>query len=200
MFTGCIKAMGKLVHRDIAEDHGNLVVVSDLAGTMKKGESIAVNGACLTVEEVNQSSEKIVFYTLQETLKRTSLGSLEIGTSLNIEQALSMGDRLDGHLLTGHVDYKCSVVSVDKMGKDTILGIQLPSEYRSFVIEKGSIAIDGISLTIVEVKREFFIVHIIPYTMAHTNLKNIEKDTQVNIETDIIGKYLLKSRTAKALL
>ena len=194
MFTGCIRNSGELLAQKVIGAQRKITIRTDLAGSVAIGESVAVNGACLTVEKVNCQENTLDFHILSETLEKTNLGSISIETLVNLEQALSLGDRLDGHLITGHVDCVSNVIAKDIKREDVVIELQLPEKYKPLLIEKGSIAIDGVSLTIASLNEESFSVHLIPYTLENTNLATLEKGHCVNLETDIIGKYVGRSK------
>ncbi|HCE43759.1 MAG TPA: riboflavin synthase [Lentisphaeria bacterium] len=191
MFTGIVQTVAKIADRKLAGKAGKLVIELDSPlRNPVRGESIAVNGACLTLEE--SSGNSIVFHVLEETLKKTNLGSLPKKSKVNIERALSVGDSLGGHMVSGHIDTTCPVKSLRKKGGDWVLSIEFPEELAPYFVEKGSVAIDGVSLTVVEAGKDYFSVHLIPTTMGMTSLPERKPGDLVNIETDIIGKYILR--------
>ena len=193
MFTGCIKFTGTLYSRTLSGASGSLRVSSALAKEVTVGDSVAVNGACLTVEKRNPENNLIDFHTLATTLDKTNLGLVKIGTEINLEQALSLGDRLDGHLVTGHVDCIAPIRDISRVTDDFMIEIHLPEKFKPCIVEHGSIAVDGISLTIASLQESLFTVHIIPYTLENTNLKDAKIHQMVNLEMDIIGKYVVRS-------
>jgi riboflavin synthase len=199
MFTGIIQAVANIADRKLSGKAGKLVIEleSPLAKPVK-GESVAVNGACLTLE--NSSGKLLTFHVLQETFSKTNLGSLSIGANVNIERAMSLGDKLGGHLVTGHIDAACPVKKLDKKGDDWVLSVIYPGELSPFFVEKGSVAVDGVSLTLVEVKKDYFTVHLIPSTMETTALSGRKAGELVNIETDLIGKYVLNHLRASGTM
>jgi riboflavin synthase len=189
MFTGLIEDKGKVVSLTQSGENWKLIVETALpVADIKIGDSIAINGACLTVEEM--SGQLLTFHTLYETLDRTSLGSVTAGSPVNMERALRFGDRLDGHIVSGHIDTTVELLSVKQTATDIIVKLQLPKGYELQLIEKGSIAIDGISLTIAKLTDSYFTVHLIPVTWEHTNLSEKRTGDKINIETDVIGKYI----------
>jgi riboflavin synthase len=190
MFTGIIQTVANIADRKLSGKAGKLVVElkTPLANPVK-GESIAVNGACLTLE--SSSGNLLTFHVLQETFSKTNLGSLPTGSEVNIERAMSLGDRLGGHLVTGHIDAACTVKKLEKKGDDWVISVNYPKELGAFLVEKGSVAVDGVSLTLVDVKKDYFTVHLIPSTMDMTSLSGRKAGDLVNIETDLIGKYVL---------
>ena len=199
MFTGLIEDVGTLVSRQTFGDSGKLQVSTHLPlDEVRVGDSVAVNGACLTVETVLPASGCLVFHTLGETLRRTSLGDLAVGRALNLERALCLGDRLGGHLVSGHVDTTTEVREIVTRAADIVLTIALPEELRALVIPKGSIAIDGISLTIARLEATTLSVHIIPHTWEHTNLRTATRGGVVNLEADMLGKYVLRQHEVAA--
>ncbi|MFA6103208.1 MAG: riboflavin synthase [Victivallaceae bacterium] len=192
MFTGLIESTGKIKSRTVSGNAGKLVVKADKTlPELKFGESIAVNGVCLTLEQ-KLADGSLEFHTLEETLNRTNLGQTAVGGSVNLERALKLGDRIGGHMVSGHVDAVAPVISLKKTGSDYELRISLPEQLRPFLVEKGSIAIDGISLTLVDVTENAFSVHLIPVTLEETALKFRKNGDLVNLEVDMIGRYVQK--------
>ncbi len=190
MFTGIIEDIGELVS---LERNGRAAKVTVRAGLplneIELGESIAVNGACLTVEKV--SAGTISFHALAETLSRTNLGGLRSGAKVNLERAMKLGGRLGGHIVTGHVDFCAKVVSAGQNGDDFELRIAFPPEQRDYFAPKGSVAVNGVSLTIASLTDDSFTVCLIPVTRSATNLNALTAGSLVNIETDILGKYVV---------
>lgn len=185
MFTGLIQKRGRLRKR---EQLALEIEVDDVWNDLTFGESIAINGTCLTLER--QHGNVLVFHTLAETLKRTNLGLLPPGSLVNMERALRMGSPLDGHLVTGHVDAAAPVRRwVERPGGDMELTVELPENLQSLVAEKGSIAIDGVSLTVVAVRDKEFTVELIPVTREHTALVERAVGTPVNLEADLMARY-----------
>lgn len=189
MFTGLIQNTGILLSRSLAGGAGHLTVRTKDAITLPvPGESIAVNGACLTLEKATGC--ELVFFVMEESFSRTNLGSLPVGSQVNLERALRVGDRLGGHFVSGHVDAAAKVISLERTGADMELRVALPEELAPFLVEKGSIAIDGVSLTLVAVSDTDFAVRIIPTTWNDTALPSRAPGTEVNLETDMLGKYV----------
>ena len=190
MFTGIIEETGTVRSITSRSAGTALCVNADkvLEGTVV-GDSIAVNGACLTVESA--ASGVIHFHTLAETLSRTNLGLASKGAPLNLERALCVGCRLGGHFVTGHVDFCADVLSAGRNGDDFELVITIPEGQQSYFVEKGSVAVNGVSLTIANVKNDRFKVCLIPLTRAKTNLDSLKPGAKVNVETDILGKYVV---------
>ena len=194
MFTGLIEGTGRIVERSGAR----LAVRADFAFEAKRGDSISVNGCCLTlVRDVSDGT--LEFFTLGETLGRTSLGALPVGAKVNLERALSVGSRLDGHLVQGHVDAALKVLSLARTATgDTEMRIELPPEFAALVVEKGSVAVDGVSLTVAKLDASGFTVCLIPETLARTALSERRAGSLVNIEFDILGKYVRRQLECRA--
>ena len=192
MFTGLIESIGEIKARTVSGGAGKLTVRPEKAlAELKFGESIAVNGVCLTLER-ELAGGALEFHTLEETLNKTNLGGIPVGGTVNLERALKLGDRIGGHMVSGHVDTTAAMISLKKTGSDYELRVSLPEALRPFLVEKGSIAIDGVSLTLVDVADDSFSVHLIPVTLNETALKFRKKGDPVNLETDLIGKYVQK--------
>ncbi len=160
-----------------------------LAAECREGESIAVNGCCLTLAEP-PADGRLSFDLLEETLRRTNLGRLETGSPVNLERALPANGRLGGHFVQGHVDCVVAIRAWEPVGLDYRLDIELPREFARYVVEKGSIAVDGISLTVAELKEESFTIWIIPHTRKMTNLGDTSAGRLVNLEFDLLAKYV----------
>lgn len=157
---------------------------------LKIGQSVALNGVCLTVTGISKS--KCDFEMIEETTKKTDLGNLKVGSVVNVERSLKVGDRMEGHFVLGHVDGVGTIKKIEKKPKEIKVWFSIPKHLSRFVVQKGSIAIDGISLTVVDVKKNLFSVCLIPHTVSITNFQKKKVGDKVNIETDILGKYLLK--------
>ena len=190
MFTGIIEDKGEFVSLERKGRTAKVTVKSDLPlAEIELGESIAVNGACLTVEGI--VSGAIRFHALAETLSRTNLGGLRSGDCVNLERAMKLGGRLGGHIVTGHVDFCAKVLSAGRNGDDYELKIGFPPEQRDYLVKKGSVAVNGVSLTIASLADDSFTVCLIPVTRDATNLSSLSAGSPVNIETDILGKYVV---------
>jgi riboflavin synthase len=183
MFTGLVQAKGKVA----AIDHGHLRVDADPQLELREGDSIAVSGVCLTATEVNGAS--FAADVVSETLRRSSLGSLVEGDRVNLELPLRASDRLGGHIVQGHVD---AVGTVESLGDDGVLRITAPPDLLRYVVEKGSIALDGVSLTVAEVDDDGFAVALVPETLERTTLGGLEPGSAVNVEVDVLAKYVEK--------
>ncbi|HXV48588.1 MAG TPA: riboflavin synthase [Candidatus Binatia bacterium] len=189
MFTGLIEDVGRVGALTRKKGSAILTVETKLAArTMALGASVAVNGACLTV--VKKLKGAFTVDVSPETLARTNLAQLERGNLVNLEQSMRLQERLGGHLVTGHVDGVATVESIRKQGEFTIFDFRLPVRLGAFLVAKGSVAVDGISLTVNDCRRDGFSVAIIPFTLRHTNLQARSLGDKVNIETDLIGKYV----------
>ncbi|WEV58194.1 riboflavin synthase [Ligilactobacillus acidipiscis] len=190
MFTGIIKNVGTVKKYIQKKQHAQIKIKSRLAqADFPFGASIAVNGTCLTVTAWENDS--FVVDAMPETIQRTNLHLLEPGKQVNLEPALQIGERFDGHLVLGHVDTTAKLVAKDQIENSVALTFQIAPEFVPYIVEKGSVAIDGISLTVARVTGQIFTVDLIPYTLSHTNLNAYELDSQVNLETDILGKYIV---------
>ncbi|MFA6050327.1 MAG: riboflavin synthase [Candidatus Paceibacterota bacterium] len=193
MFTGIIKATSKV--KKTFENKGILDVSIEApkGWKAKLGESIALNGVCSTVSR--KTAKEISFEYMPETLDKTNVGELSVGDVVNLETSLRLGDSLDGHFVTGHIDAVGKIVKIKKEGKSKVFSVSIPKELRKYIAYKGSVTIDGIALTISKKTAQGFEVSLIPYTLAHTNLDSRKEDDTVNIECDIIAKYLDAKRT-----
>lgn len=192
MFTGLIEDVGTLVARERGGESAKFAIATNLPiAEFAIGESVAVNGACLTVESKAESG-LLHFHTLAETLSRTNLGDIPLNSAVNLERAMRLDGRLGGHLVSGHVDAVARVVSVAMQRGDFVLTVSLPENLAPLAIPKGSIAVNGVSLTIASLAKDRFTVHIIPHTWGATNLKDLTSGGAVNLEADLIGKYVLR--------
>jgi riboflavin synthase len=189
MFTGLIEEVGSVLWIRATERGTQLQLAAKrIAEDIHKGDSISVNGCCLTV--TSHRGEQITFDLLDETLDRTNLRTLRRDSFVNLERALSANDRLGGHFVQGHIDCAARVLAFEANGADHRLEVELPSDFAHYVAYKGSVAINGISLTVAELLPQSFAVWVIPHTKRHTNLNAIEVGDQVNIEFDLLAKYV----------
>ena len=188
MFTGLVQGVGRIV----ARSNGKLVIRPEFTvDDPVYGESIAVNGCCLTLEAANNG--ELIFHTLEESLRRTNLGILPVNSKVNLERALRLGDRLGGHIVQGHVDIAAKVIDCSPGADgDFKLAIALDRKFANLVVEKGGIAVDGVSLTVVEAATDYFAVRLIPVTLHDTALSGRTAGTQVNLEFDVVGRYILR--------
>ncbi len=188
MFTGIITHTAKL--HSAKQGVFGVVADSSFVSKTKIGDSISVNGVCLTVEK--KEKDKLLFSVVLETLKRTNLGALKIGNTLNLEQSVTMQTFLSGHLVQGHIDGVGKVKEIKKLGNSREVEIEAQANILNFLVEKGSVALNGISLTIARLKKKSFVVSVIPHTWEVTNLKDVKSGDNINIEIDIIAKYIKK--------
>ena len=190
MFTGIIEAFGQVTLLEKEGKNLHLTLKSPLAKELKIDQSLAHNGVCLTVVEYNLESYTVT--AIEETLQKTNLGLLKIGALVNLERAMKLGDRLDGHLVQGHVDLTAKCISQKRLEGSWLFRFSYDNKSPHITIEKGSITVNGVSLTVVDSNENEFSVAIIPYTFEHTNFKSLEEGDLVNLEFDMIGKYLTK--------
>lgn len=191
MFTGLVEELGKVKTLELLKDSARLTVEADkVLIDAQIGDSIAVNGVCLTVTEMHQKYFSVDI--MHETLAKTNLHELKNFSKVNLERALQLSTRLGGHMVSGHVDGIGTISSIDNIGIAKVYKISALPSVTSFLIPKGSIAVDGISLTIVDVEKDYFTISLIPHTSAHTTLGFKTIGSTVNLETDIIGKYVAK--------
>ena len=189
MFTGIIERAGEVATIETSAAGARLVVeAGPLAGEARLGDSVAVNGTCLTVVQIQ--GERLGFDAVNETLRRTNLGSLAPGDRVNLERPLRAGGRLDGHIVQGHVDGVAVLASITPEGDSRRLRFSAPAALFRYIVEKGSIAVDGISLTVAAVGPDWFEVVIIPHTWEVTNLSRLKVAGAVNLEVDILAKYV----------
>lgn len=195
MFTGIVEAMGTI--RDVVTNGSNRTfwVESPLSSEFKIDQSVSHSGVCLTVEEISGNMHRVT--AIAETLEKTNLGKWNTGSVVNIERCLPINGRLDGHFVQGHVDATGTCISkTDKQGSWEFV-ITFPEKFAPLVIEKGSISLNGISLTIFDVKKDRFTIAIIPYTYTHTDIQSVEPGSTINLEFDLIGKYILRKLTVE---
>lgn len=189
MFTGIVVGLGQVYARDKQGSETRLTIRPGFVwDAYVHGESIAVNGVCLTVETFGP--DWFTAYASAETMQVTNLGALNLGSQVNLERALAMGDRLGGHLVSGHVDCLAQVVAINQAGQSKVFRLQFPQDFALQVIPKGSVALDGISLTINDCGPDYLEVNIIPATQKQTTIATWVVGTMVNMETDMIGKYV----------
>jgi riboflavin synthase len=196
MFTGLIADLGTVRDVERGAEGATFAIATALAGELNSGDSIAVNGVCLTATAVTGggfSAEAI-----QETLRRSSLGALEPGQTVNLELALRAGDRLGGHVVQGHVDGTGTVTAVTPEGFSQVLEIEPGPELMRYLVEKGSVALNGVSLTVSALREDSFTVSLIPETLTRTNLGSVAEGARVNIEVDILAKHVERLIGARA--
>jgi riboflavin synthase len=188
MFTGLVEALGTVVSLEEKGEQARLCIAIPFSCELSLGDSVAVNGCCLTV--AGMAGDQVHFDVLAQTLRVTSLGKLAAGSVVNLERALRVGDRLGGHFVQGHVDGTGVILSLEENGQDHVVEVSLPAEIHRLCVGKGSIAIDGISLTIAELKGASAVFWITPHTFSHTNLRNAKAGDTVNLEADMLAKHV----------
>jgi len=190
MFTGIIETLAKVVHLEKEGTNLHLTLESDLTSELKIDQSLAHNGVCLTVVKIDSS--KYMVTAIEETLLKSAIGDLEVGSVVNLERAMQLGARLDGHIVQGHVDTTATCTEIVNKDGSWIFSFEYLSNPEHITIEKGSITVDGTSLTVVDSKDNSFSVAIIPFTYEHTRFNSYKVGTRVNLEFDLIGKYIAK--------
>jgi riboflavin synthase len=190
MFTGIIETLGKLERRENENANVHFTFSSSISGELKMDQSVAHNGVCLTVVKADKSTHTVT--AIRETLQRTNLGDLKTGEAVNLERCMLANGRFDGHIVQGHVDTTAVCTAVHDNGGSFEFVFEYDVNEKNITVEKGSITVNGVSLTVVQSGKNYFSVHIIPYTLEHTNFKNIGKHSRVNLEFDIVGKYIAK--------
>lgn len=195
MFTGIIEATGTIKKITTSGSNATFWIESVISHELKTDQSVSHNGVCLTVESVSGQVHAVT--AIEETLKKTNLGTLQEGDILNLERCMIMNGRLDGHIVQGHVDGTAECINVVPKNGSWEYEFRFDEKFAPLVIEKGSVCINGISLTVFEVARNSFKVAVIPYTYDHTNIRHIGKNDTVNIEFDVIGKYILRMQELK---
>lgn len=188
MFTGIIETLGEIKNISIEQANRVFYIESSIASQLKIDESISHNGICLTIEEIINTIYRVT--AIDETLQKTNAGNWKKGDLINLERSLKINDRLNGHIVQGHVDGTSICITKKARDGSTEFTFQFDEKFSQLVIEKGSICLNGVSLTAFNVGRTDFTVAIIPYTYSHTNFKNLKEGDIVNIEFDIIGKYM----------
>ena len=193
MFTGIIESIGKV--KKIEKDGKNyhFTFQSDISKNLKIDQSVAHNGVCLTVTSQNNMEHQVT--AIYETIQKTNMNSLKIGSLVNLERCLKIGDRLDGHMVQGHVDDTVVCTKINEEDGSWRIGFEGENLNEKLIVDKGSICINGISLTVAKINKNFVEVAIIPYTFENTNFKQLKINDMVNIEYDILGKYILKNIT-----
>ncbi len=190
MFTGIIETLGIIKDLKKENDNLNLTVSSSLTPELKIDQSVAHNGVCLTVVAI--ANDEFTVTAIKETIEKTNLGEWNVGDLINIERAMKLGDRLDGHIVQGHVDQTGVCTSIEEANGSWYFTFEYDKNYSNITIEKGSITVNGVSLTVVNSKENEFSVAIIPYTYENTNFKNFKIGTKINLEFDVVGKYVAR--------
>lgn len=188
MFTGIIETLGVVKDLRKEEDNLHITVSSSITNELKIDQSVSHNGICLTVVAISEDQYTVT--AIKESIDKTNISDWKIGDSLNLERAMKLGDRLDGHIVQGHVDQIGICKSITETGGSWSYTFEYDTALSNITIEKGSITVNGVSLTVVNSKKNEFSVAIIPYTHEHTNFKNFEIGTKINLEFDVIGKYV----------
>ena len=195
MFTGIIESLGEIEKIVKEKDNLHLTVSSVFTDELKIDQSVAHNGVCLTVVAIEDA--KYTVTAIKETILKTAIGNLKIGDSVNLERGMKLGDRLDGHIVQGHVDETGTCVSIIEDNGSTVFTFEYASKMNNITIEKGSITVNGVSLTVVNSQDTRFSVAIIPYTIEHTTFNQLKIGSKVNLEFDVIGKYVSKLQSLK---
>lgn len=190
MFTGIIESLGTVKEVRQDQDNLHLTISSTLTPELKIDQSVAHNGICLTVVAIDADAYTVT--AIRETIEKTNIGDWKIGNSVNLERAMKLGDRLDGHIVQGHVDQTGICKSVENANGSWYYTFEYDENFSNITIEKGSITVNGVSLTVVNSKKNEFSVAIIPYTYEHTNFNSFQVGTKVNLEFDVIGKYVAR--------
>lgn len=188
MFTGIIEALGSVVSVEKKGSNSTFWITSEISNQLKVDQSVSHSGVCLTVEEVAENRHRVT--AIDETIKKTNLSRWTAESLINIERCMQMNGRLDGHIVQGHVDATGTCVEKRDAAGSWEYTFSFPEEFANLLIEKGSISLNGISLTIFNVTRNTFTVAIIPYTFDHTDIQQVQKGSVVNLEFDVIGKYV----------
>ena len=196
MFTGIIETRGQIVALTNEQQNTNVTINCNLTPELKIDQSVAHNGVCLTV--VGISNNQYTVTAIKETIDKTNLSTWKVGDFVNLERAMKLGDRLDGHIVQGHVDQTGICKNIQNADGSWYFTFDYDSNLENITIEKGSITVNGVSLTVVDSKASEFSVAIIPYTYEHTNFKNFVIGTKVNLEFDVIGKYVAKLHALKS--
>lgn len=195
MFTGIIEALAKLEKINSEKENIHFTFSCPFTQELKIDQSVAHNGVCLTVTEITNNKYSVT--AIKETLDKTNLGQLKVNDLVNLERCMKLGERLDGHLVQGHVDQVAECVSIENQNGSWLYTFTYDSSTGNLTVEKGSITVNGVSLTVVNSEKGKFSVAIIPYTYEHTNFQNLKINDQVNLEFDIIGKYIAQLQKQK---
>ncbi len=188
MFTGIIECTGKILSLEKKGTNLECWIHSSISGELSIDQSVSHNGVCLTVDQLGENSHRVT--AIEETLRKTALDAWVPGMEVNLERCLPMNGRLDGHIVQGHVDTTATCTHKQELDGSWEYVFQFPAEHAQLIIEKGSVAVNGTSLTCFNIGRDHFTIAIIPYTYTHTNIHQVEAGTKVNIEFDMIGKYV----------
>lgn len=190
MFTGIIESLGTVKEVRKENDNLHLTISSSITNELKIDQSVSHNGVCLTVVALNDEAYTVT--AIRETIEKTNVGDWQTGDVVNLERAMKLGDRLDGHIVQGHVDQTGICKSIENANGSWYYTFEYDENWNNITIEKGSITVNGVSLTVVNSKKNEFSVAIIPYTYEHTNFKNFKIGTRINLEFDVVGKYVAR--------
>lgn len=190
MFTGIIENLGIITNIIEKGTEKEIIIAANIDETLKIGQSIACNGACLTITNINK--KELSFFISAETIAKTTISNWSIGKEINLELAMSANSRFDGHMVSGHIDDVAKVDSIKSLNDSYIVKVLISDNYADYLIDKGSITIDGISLTINKIENNIIYLNIIPHTWLNTNMKELVDGDDVNIEIDLIAKYIKK--------
>ncbi|HET8884946.1 MAG TPA: riboflavin synthase [Salinimicrobium sp.] len=190
MFTGIIEEVGRIKNIEKEGDNLHLTITAGFASELKIDQSVAHNGVCLTVVECNKNDYKVT--AIKETIAKTAFSKLKKGDLINLERGMKLGDRLDGHIVQGHVDQTGNCIDVEENNGSWLFTFEYDASLGNLTIEKGSITVNGVSLTVVNSRNNSFSVAIIPYTFENTNFSELKKNDSINLEFDVIGKYVKK--------
>ena len=196
MFTGIIETLGHVTNLKYELDNLHITIKSTFTNELKIDQSVAHNGVCLTVVEIDSDCYTVT--AIKETLDKTTIGNLKISDAVNLERAMKLGDRLDGHIVQGHVDQTAKCIAIKETLGSWFFTFKYDASLNNITIEKGSVTINGVSLTVVNSKRDEFSVAIIPYTYENTNFKTFKIGSIVNLEFDVIGKYVSRLNALKS--
>ena len=188
MFTGLIQSLGEVAGVDRSGEGVRLQIHADVAGELHEGDSVAVNGVCLTATAIEAGS--MSFHAVPETIGRSTLGSLTVDARANVEPALRVGEELGGHYVQGHVDAVGIIQSVEAEGEGLRVFVEAPSDVLRYCVAKGSVTVDGVSLTVAELAEDAFAVALVPHTLAVTTLSDVRPGQSVNLEADVLAKYV----------
>jgi riboflavin synthase len=190
MFTGIVKKLSTVGKISLQKGSLFVDIQKPKGWVIKKGESISINGVCSTVKNLSKNTFQVEY--MPETIAKTTVGSFRNGTEVNLEKSLRINDLLDGHIVQGHIDTTGKIIEIRKAKESKVMKVQIPEKFMKFIANKGSVSVDGISLTVVETGKKWFSISLVSYTLENTNLGRIKVGEKVNIETDVLAKYLDK--------
>lgn len=190
MFNGIVEEAGRVEHARMQDDIMDLRIACRFSGELGVDDSISVNGVCQTVVDRDEQTFRV--QVIRETLRKTALSKLQAGAKVNLERSMVLSQRIDGHIVQGHVDATGEITRIDDHDGEHLVTVRYPEAYRDLVVERGSISLDGISLTVARMEQDTFTVALIPYTLQHTNMDEHRKGNPVNLEFDVLGKYVVR--------